>query len=277
MISDESTVDVSGLNHNYPEVKAWRTKDLFKPHPTKPNLWRFHGRIDDIIALSNGEKFNPVSMEVLLQGHPLIKGALVLGQGRAQAALLLESQLGIPNRASFLTDVWPLVEQAGLLVPGYGQIVPSKIALAIEEKPFQRAAKGTILRRLTERGYQVEIEALYKSDEDKLSIQTDLTPPFALEAVKQFVCGSITAFFREYDVGDNDDLFSSGLDSLKAVAIAASFKAGLHAHRQVSELSWVSYRILYSYPKVNQLTAIVLQFLLSDKIPNPREHSEHQA
>lgn len=30
-----------GLNHNFPEVKEWQTKDLFKRHPTKKNLWRF--------------------------------------------------------------------------------------------------------------------------------------------------------------------------------------------------------------------------------------------
>ena len=277
VISDDSTVDVSGLNHNYPNVKAWRTKDLFKPHPTKPNLWRFHGRIDDIIALSNGEKFNPVPMEALIQGHPLIKGAVIVGQGRAQAALLLEPQPNIPERTSVMNEIWTLVQQANSLVPGYGQIVPSKIAVASEQKPFQHAAKGTILRKLTERSYETEIAALHKNDEDELSIQSGLAPPFISEVVKQFVRASIAAFFRVCNIGDSDDLFSLGLDSLKAVAIAANFKAGLRAHRQVSELSWVSDRVLYANPTVNQLTTIVLQFLTSDKVPNPREDSDNRA
>lgn len=47
VLSDDSTERTSGLNHNFPDKKYWRTKDLFKPHPKNPNLWRFHGRLDD--------------------------------------------------------------------------------------------------------------------------------------------------------------------------------------------------------------------------------------
>ena len=82
VFSDDSTENILGLNHNFPDKKEWRTKDLFKPHPKKPSLWRFHGRLDHIIVLSNGEKFNPVPVETLVQGHPVIMGSLVVGQGR---------------------------------------------------------------------------------------------------------------------------------------------------------------------------------------------------
>ena len=45
--------------HNFPELSEWRTKDLFEQHPTKPNLWRYVGRLDDLLVFSNGEKTNP--------------------------------------------------------------------------------------------------------------------------------------------------------------------------------------------------------------------------
>ena len=45
-----------------PVTAEWRTKDLYKPHPSKPGLWKFHGRTDDVIVMGNGEKFNPVTM-----------------------------------------------------------------------------------------------------------------------------------------------------------------------------------------------------------------------
>jgi hypothetical protein len=42
--------------HTFPEIQEWRTKDLFKQHPSKPFLWKYSGRRDDIVVLSNGEK-----------------------------------------------------------------------------------------------------------------------------------------------------------------------------------------------------------------------------
>ena len=52
--SDRLDEKSSALLYNLPGVKELRTKDLFEPHPKKSNLWRFYGRKDDIIVLSNG-------------------------------------------------------------------------------------------------------------------------------------------------------------------------------------------------------------------------------
>lgn len=75
----------------YPDLQEYHTKDLFSKHPTKPGLWLWQGRIDDIIVLSNGEKFNPISMEdMIINSHPAVESAIVAGQGRMQCALLVE-------------------------------------------------------------------------------------------------------------------------------------------------------------------------------------------
>jgi hypothetical protein len=115
------------------------------------------------LVSSNGEKFNPVSTEALIQGHPLLMGALAVGQGRFQAALLLEPQPDT-NRASLVEEVWPLVKQANLLVSGHGQLARTKVEVTNAGKPFQRAGKGTVVRKLTERSYELEITALYEND-----------------------------------------------------------------------------------------------------------------
>lgn len=60
---DPTTENVAALNHNMPEATEYATRDLFMPYSTKSGLWRFHGRVDDVIVLSNGEKFFPVPME----------------------------------------------------------------------------------------------------------------------------------------------------------------------------------------------------------------------
>ena len=37
-----------GVFYTFPDIHEWRTKDLFEPHPTKPGLWRYRGRRDDV-------------------------------------------------------------------------------------------------------------------------------------------------------------------------------------------------------------------------------------
>src|SRR4051794_8798126 len=42
---------------------SFRTKDLFSPHPTIPNAWKYLGRSDDRVTLVNGEKVLPLPFE----------------------------------------------------------------------------------------------------------------------------------------------------------------------------------------------------------------------
>lgn len=137
VFADPTTESSNTLNHNYPGVKEWPTKDLFRPHPTKPGLWKFHGRKDDIIVLSNGDKLHPVPMENYLLTSPIISGALVIGQARFQPALLLELKDPDKKEQSLVTDeLWPVIESANDLVPAYGRITRSMVLLAQAGKPF---------------------------------------------------------------------------------------------------------------------------------------------
>ena len=123
ILADESTKDTTAVYHNVPGVSRYYTKDLFLRNPdlAKPNLYRYYGRRDDIIVLQNGEKFNPVPLELTVQAHPSLKGALMIGNGRNQAALLVEPQQPLTDEASrsqLLDDIWPLVDKSNSLVPG---------------------------------------------------------------------------------------------------------------------------------------------------------------
>jgi acyl-coenzyme A synthetase/AMP-(fatty) acid ligase len=67
----------------YPDLEEYHTKDLFTKHNSKADLWLWQGRTDDIIVLSNGEKFNATAMEdMIVSGHPAVESALVCGEGR---------------------------------------------------------------------------------------------------------------------------------------------------------------------------------------------------
>ena len=39
----------------FPTRQEYWTSELYAKHPTKPDLWKYNGRADDIMVLSNGE------------------------------------------------------------------------------------------------------------------------------------------------------------------------------------------------------------------------------
>jgi thioester reductase-like protein len=278
LFADTTTEGMSALNHNLPGISEYRTKDLFKQHTEKPGLWKYSGRRDDIIVLSNGEKFNPVPMELMIQGHPALSGALVVGMGRVQAGLLVEVKLESHGhetlKRSLVEDIWPVIEMANQLVPGQGRIMQSKILLCGVTKPFVRAGKGTIVRKLTERLYEPEIESLYAAQYDVTmralpTLQPTIKPVFDMSAVLQFVRSIIEDAFPEMkQLGDEDNLFSYGLDSLKMSQLVIHLTTALKATSKMEDLSWIDSRFIYQSPSILKLSIILHDFLNTGTRPD---------
>ena len=227
---NSSTEKSTALNHNAPRVTEWQTRDLFVPHPSIPNLWCFHGRKDDIIVLSNSEKFFPVPTEIMMSGHPLFSEALVNVQGRFQAALLVEPKSDAPDEDILISQIWPNVEKAIQLMPGQGRITRSNILIAKANKPFRRAAKGTIIRRLTELAYEPEINALYLVEraDDHSNPLPNLERASEAAAVEKFARSIVSMVFGDITTAsDDDDIYVLGLDSLKTLEIIGLLKTAL--------------------------------------------------
>ncbi|KAL2043853.1 hypothetical protein N7G274_003373 [Stereocaulon virgatum] len=265
------TEGMSHLNHNFPGMTEYRTRDLFRPHPNKPNLWRFHGRRDDILVLSNGEKFNPVPMEVIIQGDPRVSGALVVGQGRFQAALLIEPKPGFTDKSALKDSIWPLVEKGNSQLPSQGHISRSKIFIADADKPFQRAGKGTVVRKFTERDYSTEIEYLYQENsQDTQPIGPILKASYDHESVKDFVRVLVKACLPDIRISDTDDLYVCGLDSLKTYEIANTLQTNLRGQIAPGDLSWLSDNVIYTNASIDQLATVISDFLNSGLLPAQR-------
>jgi len=156
----------------FPHLNEWPIKDLFSRHPTKPNLWLYLGRIDDLIVFSNGSKHNPLAFEEQLRTHPLVRTALVAGTGRQQAAALIElaepAAATAPGAAARLRDeLWPTIDAANRVAPKHARVLKSHVLFASPAKPFLRASKGTVQRAPTLRAYAAELDALYAAAGDR--------------------------------------------------------------------------------------------------------------
>lgn len=244
---------IRSLSCNFPDVGEWHTRDLFRPQPGKPNLWRFHGRKDDIIVLSNGEKFNPVPSEAIIAGHHLLSAALIVGLGRFQAALLLEpkAETGI-NRDSLIESVWSTIEQANAQAPGHARITRSMIVVADPSKRFERAGKGTVIRKMTAEKFAPEVEALYSKDDSGVS-GPRLGATNDLGAIQDYVRACIGSSFTVPSFGEEEDLYVLGLDSLKTVEIAGLLKSGLVD----PDKSWLSVQTMYANPTIRSLSEVI--------------------
>lgn len=245
----------------FPDRQEHSLQDLFSPHPTKPGLWQHRGRHDDVLVLSNGEKLNPVSMEGLIsKDHPMIAGALVVGQGQFQPSLLLELRGQIPTtdeaRKALLDQIWPIVERANETSPAYGQITKSLVIFASFDKPFARTPKHTVIRPATVKLYADEIAALY---EQHMAVDG---PPVAdvhsTAALQDYARQLVTEIAHLPQPPDDDiDLFVLGLDSLHVLQIVRAIQSLLRHHGISFGEKAVTPRLVYRNPTVRLLgTAI---------------------
>ena len=171
---------------------------------------------------SNGEKFNPVPMELVIGGNKILSGVLVIGQGRPHVGLLLEPKVGkLQDRATLIDELWPSVERANALAPAQGQIRRSQVHV-VASGAFARAGKGTVIRKLSEKKLQKEVEELYLKGYSHFFLKSKSERP----AVEAFVADVVADAFST-SLSLHDDLFAFGLDSLKASEIMHNLKAGI--------------------------------------------------
>ncbi|KAF3392431.1 Iterative polyketide synthase CazM [Penicillium rolfsii] len=242
--------------HTYPDKDEYQTGDLFTPHPEKEGLWLYAGRRDDVIVLSNGEKFNPITMEEIISTHPLVARAVVVGQGRFQSGVLIEPDWEAWNGepSALVEEIWPFVKKANAAAPGHAQIMKDRVGLASQSKPFHLTAKGTIKRRMIVNDYVDEIDALYVDADqvDVAQIPKAATQSEISTYVKSTLCGLLE--IEEFD--ENADIFASGLDSLQTLRLGQILQGSLKSVRPDLGAAFSSPQ-LYSLPTIAQLTEYI--------------------
>lgn len=156
----------------FPHLAEYETKDLFAPHASKPGLWAYQGRADDIIVFKSSFLCNPIAMEQRLSDLPEIRVALMVGTARYQSALLIEVEndqtMTESAKGNFVDQIWPVVEEANQAYPKDARVSRSHILLTDPKIPIQRAGKGTVQRGPTLKLYQNALDALYTKEGDEM-------------------------------------------------------------------------------------------------------------
>lgn len=271
LVRDDASRSFQGIFHTFPELTTYRTKDIFVQHPTKPYLWKFHGRIDDVIVLSNGEKFNPVTMENMIEGHPLVAKAVIAGQSRFQACLLVEPNDGIPEMGFnvFVDEIWPTVQLANHTTYTHGRVMKNRIGIAPKGKTFQRTPKGSVQRRTVLREFADEINGIYQAGlEDEL----DGAVPETLDraGVLEYTQRIISRTLERPEVPIDQDLYKAGFDSLMTIQVAKFLQRGIQLRQPKVAPGAISAQTIYSNPTVNSLAQVISDIVegkVQDEVP----------
>lgn len=217
-----------GVFSTFPDMKKYSTGDLYSKHPTKQGYWRSCCRCDDIIAFSNGEKLNPVTIEGVVSAHPAIEHALVNGHGRFQASLLLKSKMPLSDydKDTLLDDIWLTVQRANQDCPTHGRVTKHLIMFAVPEKPMVKTAKNTVKRKETLELYQDEFDALYAAASHcSTSLEQTAFDVESAESLRNALRQLISTNTTIEDVTDTADLFQQGLDSLQVMTLVKAVNA----------------------------------------------------
>ncbi|KAM0272547.1 hypothetical protein ACHAQH_008683 [Verticillium albo-atrum] len=242
---------MQGIFHTFPDKDSINFKDLYKRHPTKPNLWAFKGRSDDLVVLSNGYKISPLETEAFVTTHPAISGCLVFGTAKPQAGLLIELKDPSHKPESLLDSIWETVKKANSMSLHKNQLHKDFVTFAEADKPFIRTDKGTIKRPATLALYGDYIERFYssRSEDCEVNVHVDLT---SIDSIQDCIREVLSSSLPEgSDVRPETDLFALGLDSLGVFAAVKTIRAATGLGERIAP------RHMYANPTIKSLSETV--------------------
>lgn len=195
---------------------SFHSKDVFTPHPTIPNRWKYASRLDDRITLVNGEKVLPLPIEGYVKQHPLIHEAVVVGLGKAAPGLLIfraqEAELDHVSDEEYLDAIWPTIEVANCRAERFSQISRDLVAILPYASKFPRTDKGSMIRAQVYLHYAELIDSIYANAE-QVAGDLQLNLPDTQSCLMQLCHGDLGIPLSSV----NANFFAEGVDSLNAI------------------------------------------------------------
>ena len=170
----------------------------------------------------NGEKTNPIPIELKLRSSPYIADAIVFGSARTQiGALILPTESAqYFSREEFAQRVASAVGLANVEAPSHSQLSTEALAFLPYGTPIPRSDKGFILRAKVYKEFEKVIEKVYERLEGEAGLEGRRRVEGEVEAraaVRELIGRTIEKPIDYLD--DDTDLFGFGLDSLQSTRV----------------------------------------------------------
>ncbi|EME84321.1 uncharacterized protein MYCFIDRAFT_133560 [Pseudocercospora fijiensis CIRAD86] len=230
---------------------SYATKDLFEPHPSKPNTWRYYARLDDTIVLENGEKANPLLVEGVLRQNKNVAEAVVFGANKPRlGAFLIPKEEVTLSSKEIIDSLTPAIADMNKNLPAYAKLSRDMIRVLPAETEYRRTDKGTVIRAAFYRDFAPQIDAMYV-DEKGGSLR--LTRDELLAFLRAELVSKLAAK-GELSFGNDTDLFSLGVDSLQAIQIRSHILKHIDLGGQELGRNFV-----FDFPTLNRMADEVLR------------------
>ena len=226
---------------------SYATKDLFTPHPTVPNAWKYFARMDDTITLINGEKVTPIAFEQSIRDNKYVTEAVLFGSERACVGMMI-----IPSTAAngLSTDeierlLTPVLAKANKSAPSYAQLSLDMVRILPVGTEYPRTDKGTVIRAAFYRSFESQIEEIYETAEvstGQLCLSEHELRRFIRQSLKDIIPSSTP------DILDDTDLFSIGVDSLQAIQLRSLISKKIQTNGDK-----LGSNIVFDFPSINSL------------------------
>lgn len=196
---------------------SFATADLFAPHDTISNAWRYHSRADSQLTLITGKKFDPAPLEGAIATVDLLDDVLIFGNAQPfPGALLFRSKTAkdIPDD-ELIQKIWPAIEKLNSESQDHARI-PKKmlVAMPVIDQPLEKSSKGTLLRGVVEARFAQDIDKAYTN---MGSFNVGDVPD---EKVSNVIIEMIESIVpKKAKLDENTDLFSYGVDSVAGIQI----------------------------------------------------------
>lgn len=204
---------------------SFHSRDLWRPHPTLPDAWKYVARDDDTVTLLSGEKILPLGIEGAIRESPLVRDALVVGNDRLTPGVLVfrapAAEVPLLSDEQLVDAIWPHVQVGNRLADEFARITRDMIVPVPADVDYPATDKNNIIRGAAYAQFQNYIDAMYsekpqrQGDGHKMPLKKGLSV-LELEGLIQDALRD-QAGIDMHDV--HTDFFGAGLDSLRAAQI----------------------------------------------------------
>jgi len=226
---------------------SYATKDLFTPHSSIPNAWKYFTRIDDTIILMNGEKVTPIEFEQSIRDNKYVTEAVLFGSEKARVGMMIipstaASGLSIEEIERLLV---PFLAKANENMPAYAQLSLDMVRILPVGTEYPRTDKGTVIRAAFYRSFGSQIEEIYETAEvctGQLCLSERELRNYIRKALKEILPPSTSNI-----LGDTD-LFSVGVDSLQAIQLRSVISKNIQTNGDK-----LGSNIVFDFPSIDSL------------------------
>ncbi|CAD0107259.1 unnamed protein product [Aureobasidium uvarum] len=238
---------------------SFRSRDLFAPHPTRPNLWKYLSRLDDRLTLVNGEKVLPLPIEGRIRQDRLVQEAAVFGIGRSVPGVIIFRSHDAKDMSDdeFFEAVWPAVKDANARAESFSRVPKELVILVAADTEYPKTDKGTFIRAKIYAQLKEEIETKYSDFENGCLGDLILEEP----ELERWL---LTEFKKELGVSlDIDaDFYQAGIDSLQSTRMWSSIKKQIDLGGNHASLSR---NVLYETANVRGLAQHLYSMRVGEK------------